>query len=196
MEFIKFLTEFVKHPQNIGAITPSSKRLAVKIVDTINFEEAKYIVELGPGTGSFTKEVMKRKKKQTVLILIESNEVFVKELQKQFNGDKSVVIIHGLAENIKKYMGKLHIEKVDYVLSGLPFTSLSKKVSSCILKNVKDSIQENGQFILFQYSLVKKSYIQTFFPDILIKKVWLNIPPVYVFLCKKERRFTVINGGI
>ncbi|QWI72945.1 methyltransferase (plasmid) [Bacillus mycoides] len=196
MKCIKFLTEFVKNPQNIGAITPSSERLAVKMVETINFEEAKYIVELGPGTGPFTKEVMKRKKKQTLLILIESNEVFVKELQKQFHGDKSVVIIHGLAENIKKYMGKLHIEKVDYVLSGLPFTSLSKKVSSCIIKNVKDSIQENGQFIIFQYSLAKKSCIQTFFPNILIKRVWLNIPPAYVFLCKKERRFTVINGGI
>ena len=48
------------------------------MVDAIDFDVAKCIVELGPGTGSFTKEIMKRKKKRTTFILIEINEVFSK----------------------------------------------------------------------------------------------------------------------
>ncbi|PRP96638.1 hypothetical protein TUN_33020 [Bacillus sp. M21] len=64
MQLITFLSEFIKNPKNTGAIAPSSKILATKMVDTINFETAKCIVELGPGTGVFTKEIIKRKKKE------------------------------------------------------------------------------------------------------------------------------------
>lgn len=186
MQLITFLTEFIKHPKNTGAIAPSSNILSKKMVDAINFEKAKYIVELGPGTGSFTREIMKRKKVETIFILIEVNEVFFKKLQKQFEGDASVIVIHGSAENIQKYMKELQIEKVDYILSGLPFTSLPKEVSLRILQNVMEALQESGEFITFQYSLVKKECIQAFFPEISLKKVWFNFPPAYVFSCRRE----------
>ena len=168
MQFITFLSEFIKHPKNTGAIAPSSNILAKAMVDAIDFDVAKCIVELGPGTGSFTKEIMKRKKKRTTFILIEINEVFFKKLQKQYE--------------------ELQINGVDYVLSGLPFTSLPKEESSRILNNVMESLRENGKFITFQYSLVKKGFIEAFFPDIQLKKVWFNFPPAYVFSCKKSVR--------
>ncbi len=159
------------------------------MVDVIDFHRAKCIVELGPGTGVFTKEIMKRKKKETIFLLIEINEVFCKELKRKYKDEQNVIVEHGSAENIKKYMEEFHIECVDYVLSGLPFTSLPEEVSKRILNNVMEkSIQENGEFITFQYSLVKKGFIQHFFPEIKLEKVWLNFPPAYVFSCKKELR--------
>lgn len=185
MQLITFLTQFIKQPKNTGAIAPSSKILAKKMVEAINFEEAQCIVELGPGTGSFTSEIMKRKKNETKCILIEINEVFCKELQERFKDDSSVCVIHGSAENVTKYVEELNIDKIDYVLSGLPFTSLPANVSSRILHNVKGVLRENGEFITFQYSLVRKSFIQTFFSEISLKKVWFNIPPAYVFSCRK-----------
>ncbi|WP_242144262.1 MULTISPECIES: class I SAM-dependent methyltransferase [unclassified Bacillus cereus group] len=194
MKFITFLTEFVKHPKNVGAIAPSSNRLAKKMVGTINFEEAKYILELGPGTGAFTKEIIKRKKEHTIFILIEINEVFYENLQKQFKNDSNVFVIHGSAENIKKYIKELQIEKVDYILSGLPFTSLPIDVSSRILSSVMESLREDGEFITFQYSLAKKAFIQHFFQEISFKKVWLNLPPAHVFNCRKRMRGETSHG--
>ncbi|PRP96639.1 hypothetical protein TUN_33030 [Bacillus sp. M21] len=85
-------------------------------------------------------------------------------------------------------MKELNIECIDYVLSGLPFTSLPKEVSVRILSNVMELIHDNGKFITFQYSLLKKGVIQRFFPEITLKKVWLNFPPAYVLSCKKEAR--------
>lgn len=52
MQFIMFLTEFIKNQKNIGAISPSSKKFSKQMVETICFEKAQCIVELGPG--SFT----------------------------------------------------------------------------------------------------------------------------------------------
>ena len=175
MQLITFLHEFIKHPKHTGAIAPSSKILAC-------------IVELGPGTGVFTKEIMKRKKQETIFLLIEINEVFCKELKRKFKDEQNVIVVHGSAENIKEYMGEFPIESVDYVLSGLPFASLPEEVSKRILNNTMEAIHENGEFITFQYSLVKKGFIQHFFPQITLEKVWLNFPPAYVFSCKKELR--------
>ncbi len=53
MRLITFLHEFIKHPKHTGAVAPSSKILAKKMVDVIDFNKAKCIVELGPGTGGF-----------------------------------------------------------------------------------------------------------------------------------------------
>ncbi len=46
MQLITLLIEFIKHPKHIGAIAPSSKILAEKMVDAIDFEDARYIVEI------------------------------------------------------------------------------------------------------------------------------------------------------
>lgn len=183
MQFITFLTEFIKHPKTIGAISPSSKKLAYKMVQPICFETAQCIVELGPGMGSFTKELVKRKKPATWLVLIEHNPIFCEKLRREFVNEANVVVINGSAENLKHYMTELNIENIDYIISGLPFTSLKAEVSCSILKNVKDCLH-NGKFITFQYSLVKKAFFNTYFEDISHEKVWINLPPAYVLSCQ------------
>lgn len=50
------------------------------------FENVKFILEYGPGTGVFTEELIKRKREDTVLLVIELNEILkntVKILKKE-----------------------------------------------------------------------------------------------------------------
>ena len=61
MQLITFLHEFIKHPKHTGAIAPSSKILARKMVDVIDFHRAKCIVELGPGTGFYEGDYEEKK---------------------------------------------------------------------------------------------------------------------------------------
>ncbi|KPN95167.1 class I SAM-dependent methyltransferase [Lysinibacillus sp. ZYM-1] len=183
MHFITFLTEFIKHPKTIGAISPSSKKLAHKMVQPICFENAQCIVELGPGMGSFTKELVKRKKPETLLVLIEHNTTFCEKLRQQYKHETNVLVINGSAENLMQYLAQFNIGEIDYVISGLPFTSLEAEVSCSILKNVQGCLQ-NGKFITFQYSLVKKSFFQKYFEFISHEKVWINMPPAYVLSCQ------------
>lgn len=182
---ITFLTEYIRHPRTTGAIAPSSRYLARKMAEQIDYKNTKTIVELGPGTGVFTKEILKRKAPGTTLILIEINETFVKQLQKQFKDIPNLHIIHGSAEYMRDYLKELHLPTIDVVLSGLPFTSMPAPVSTNILKRVSEVLDEDGSFITFQYSLVKKAFIQQFFQNIKFKKVWGNLPPAYVLSCKK-----------
>lgn len=182
--WVKFLMEYFKSPRTVGAVAPSSRKLAEKMADDIDFEKAKCIVEYGPGTGVFTERLIRKIKKHTLLMLVEYNEEFCKQLEEKYRDYNNVVIINDSAENVDKHLKKYNIDEVDYVVSGLPFASLPKSMSNKILKKTKDILKKNGLFITFQYTLLKKGYIGSYFEDISFERVVLNIPPAYVLKCQ------------
>lgn len=55
-----FLKNFIKQPRQIGSIIPSSNKLSRKMVEQIDFEKAKYVIELGPGTGCYTRKNIRK----------------------------------------------------------------------------------------------------------------------------------------
>ena len=184
MKKTNFLKQYLKNPRRVGAVAPSSKWLAEKMVSDIDFEHAKCIVEYGPGTGVFTEKLLEKKKPDTVLLLLEINKDFYRQLRKKYKTNDNFKIAHGSAENVDKYLNKLGISRVDYVVSGLPFASLPKNTSENILKKTGEILGKEGLFITFQYTLLKKAFIARYFKNIEHKRVLLNIPPAYVLKCR------------
>ena len=89
-----------------------------------------------------------------------------------------------ILQNLDKYLKKFGISKVDYIVSGLPFTSLDKEISNAILEKTKNIVNQDGaKFITFQYSLVKIGLFKQYFNDIDKDRVIANIPPAYVLRC-------------
>ena len=184
MDVKYFIKQYVKNPRTVGAIAPSSEKLACKMVEDINFINATCIIEYGPGTGVFTEKILNKKKDSTIFIAIEYNSVFYRLLKEKFKHEKNFILINDSAENLKKYLNKYNIDKVDYVVSGLPFASLPDAMSKKILDITKDILKANGEFITFQYSLFKMKLFRMYFERIKKKKVFLNLPPAYVLKCK------------
>ena len=177
-------TEFLKHPRKIGAIAPSGKHLSAKMMIPIDFTSAKVIIEYGPGTGSFTKELIARRKPGTVLILIEQNKVFCEQLRASFDSLPNLFIMHGSAENVGQYLEACGVHSADYIVSGLPFTSLPAAVSDNILNATKLVLGQDGKFITFQYSLVKKKFMEKYFQVMNCRRVIKNLPPAFVLVMK------------
>lgn len=185
---MSFLIEYLKHPCKIGAVAPSSKYLAKKMVAPISFSKAGCIVEYGPGTGVFTEEIMKHKRENTIFLIIEQNEAFYLELYKKYHNQKNVYLCHGNADQVANFMKQYQISKVDYVVSGLPFASLPSRVSRQILKTTNVILRENGKFITFQYTLWKKKLFLDFFHIKSVSFEGRNLPPAFVLtMTKKER---------
>lgn len=179
-----FLLEYIKNPRKVGAVAPSSRYLAEGMIEAIDFENAQCIVEYGPGTGVFTEKILARVQEHTTVILIELNKNFYDELKNRYGYKKNVIILNESAENIDNILRKYNIKKMDYVVSGLPFASLPAEVSENILTKTRVLLDENGDFITFQYSLFKKKFIQKFFDRMNTKLVVRNLPPAYVLDCK------------
>lgn len=181
---MNFLIEYIKNPRTIGAVAPSGKSLSEKMIMPINFDSAKVIVEYGSGTGSFTRELVIRRRPDTVLILIEQNKNFCRELKRIFRNQPNLHIINGSAENVSKYLADYGFENADYIVSGLPFTSLPEKISDSILTATKKAIRSRGRFITFQYSLVKKKFFERYFRIAGCLKEIKNLPPAYVLVMR------------
>lgn len=182
----QFFLEFLKSLRNIGAVAPSGAFLAKKMMKPIRFERAKCIVEYGPGTGIFTRELIRRKKKGAKLLLIEQNESFFRKLKERYEGHEGVLIVNGSAEYVKEYMEQYGMESVDYIVSGLPFTSLPVRTSEQILTATRKAIGAEGRFLTFQYSMAKKKFFQQYFhiADCLFEL--RNLPPAYVLVMRQK----------
>ncbi|WP_028392568.1 class I SAM-dependent methyltransferase [Bacillus cihuensis] len=183
MNVFRFIQQYFKHPRFVGAMIPSSKELAKQMVAPICFEKATCIIEYGPGTGVFTEEIIKNKHPETILLVIEVNESFYRILKDKYKHMDKVFIVHGSAEDVAHIKEQYAISKVDYIVSGLPFTSLPLMISRNILQQTNKILTKEGKFITFQYSKVKQNFFRTFFGNIQIKKVYWNVPPAFVFTC-------------
>lgn len=176
--------QFIRHPRTIGAIAPSGKALAAKMMESVCFSRARCIVEFGPGTGSFTRELIRRKRKNTKLLVIEQNPVFYKKLKEAFESEQNVYLIHGDAQQVNSYLSQYGFQTADYIISGLPFTSLPKAVSENILLATQKAIGAKGRFLTFQYSLAKQKFFMEYFTMTGRLLEFRNLPPAYVLVMK------------
>lgn len=183
MKQLSFVKQYLMKPRSVGAILPSSKYLANKMMEGIDFNRATCIVEFGPGTGIFTDALLSRRKKNTKLILFETNHEFCAILKEKYQNESNLYIYHASAECIEEHLLHHDIQSVDYIVSGLPFASLPSHVSTQILHETKRYLKNNGQFITFQYTLFKKKFIGKYFRNIRTKRVFRNVPPAYVLFC-------------
>lgn len=185
-----FFIEYIKHPQTIGAVVPSSKYLAENMIKNIDWTNCSAIAEYGAGTGVFTAGVIRHRKKGTKFLVVEQNERFYNILCKRFGKCRDVFIIHGDARNLEKYMSKYNIDKIDCIISGLPFASLPSDISDRILASTKRILSKNGgKFITFQYTLFKKKLFERFFDIEDISVALCNLPLAFVLtMIPKDKR--------
>lgn len=184
----QFLREYLSAPGTIGAVAPSSRHLAASMTSSVDFDKARCIVEYGAGTGVFTREVAAGKKQDTTYIVIEQNDRFYEILKKQFHGIPGMVLIHGDAGNVCGFLREQRFQYADYIISGLPFTSLPRQVSHRILAQTQKAIGMEGVFTTFQYTLLRKTFLENYFNIRRITRVWRNLPPAYVLDMKSKCR--------
>ena len=186
IEKIEFIYQFLNKPKTIGSIIPSSKYLSKKILSFVDFSKSGIVLlEYGAGTGPFTSEIVKYLKPTDQLIVIELNPKFATYLKEKFKNYKNVKIYEDCVANTKKILEKEGVKEVDYIISGIPFSSLPKDVTQDILVNTKSIMSNTTLFLTFQYSKFKKSTFEKYFKIIDIKFVLQNIPSAYVFSMHK-----------
>ena len=105
-------------------------------------------------------------------------------LKRRYRKEENMVIVHGSAEKADVILKKNGIDHADYIVSGLPFTSLPKEISLNIFDATKKVLGEKGVFITFQYTLVKKKFFEEHFEFADCIHVMKNLPPAYVFVLK------------
>ena len=177
-----FVAEFFRNPTTVGSLVPSSRELTDKVMASIDFATARCIVEYGPGTGVFTDVILQRRRAETVVLLVEVNEQFCRLLQERYAGQPNVYVVLGSADKTGEYLRELNAPRAEYVVCGLPFSSLPLRLGWRILEHTRHVLWPEGKLILFQYSLQNTKLFERFFYLLGREHVLLNLPPAYVMV--------------
>ncbi len=189
-----FLRRFLKSPRSVGSIAPSSRFLAVKMVEAVEWRPGVKVVEFGPGTGPFTEEISRRLPESGRYLGIERDPVFVKILKQRFPAlDVQCESVTELLE-IASRRGLL---PVDHIVSGLPFASLPADLTLQILDATVSALRPGGTFTTFQYvhayqlpaARSFRGEMRRRLGPISARKIeLLNFPPAFVFTWRKDGR--------
>ena len=179
-ETLRFLGQCAANIRTTGAVMPSGPYLAKMMVTAMGtIQPGQVIIELGPGTGVFTRELRKRYPGHQI-IAIEFNDQFALRLREMM---PDVTVVTGCASKIREHLKQLNIpvESVGSVISGLPLLSLPHELSVNIFNSIADVLNPGQRYVQFTYS---KRMWRRFQPPGFrfdpTHMVWLNLPPAVV----------------
>lgn len=176
-----FFKGFLKHPVMVGSIIPSSDKLIAKMLDRVDWANCKVFVEYGPGVGTFTRTILDRLGPDAVLIAIDTNADFIDYLRREIT-DPRLRVVRGSAADVRRIVADLGHERADYVLSGLPFSTLPDGVGARIAAETSAVLKPDGAFLIYQFSARVVDFIAPHFARIERGFEWINIPPVRWFV--------------
>lgn len=180
-----FLQGFFKHPVMVGSIIPSSAKLIRKMLGPVDWDNCKVFVEYGPGVGTFCRAVLERLGPNAKYIAIDTNADFVAYLRRTIV-DPRFSAIHGSAADVNAIVADHGEAHADYVLSGLPFSTLPPGVGDAIAAATQKVLRPEGQFLVYQFNPNVRNFLTPHFPRIDHAMEWWNVPPAQLWWAWKD----------
>ena len=177
---LQFLRGFLKHPVMVGSIIPSSKTVIERMLAPVDWETTKLFVEYGPGVGTFTRPILEKLGPEATLLTIDTNPEFNDFLRESLD-DKRLVAVTGSAAEVEKILADRGFKHADYVLSGIPFSTLPPGLGEAIGEATAKVIRPGGAFLVYQFSPKVFEFIKPWFDRVDRGFEWLNVPPASLF---------------
>lgn len=174
-----FIQEFLKHPLQIGSIIPSSRFLERRIAEAAGVASAKVIIELGPGIGGITREMLREMPQNAKLLSVEINPHFNK-LVSRIEDDRLITHL-GSASELGKIVSDYDLDPPDAIVSGIPFSTMSRSLGSKILKEISSLLPPNGRFVAYQVNSHVAALCQPYLGAAQTSTELFNIPPMRIF---------------
>jgi len=175
-----FFEGFLKHPVMVGSIIPSSRFTIAKMLGPVKWDECRLFVEYGPGVGTFCRPVLERLRRDGALIVIDTNPLYIDYLRATISDSRFTAVLGSAAdvEDIVRAHGHDH---ADYVLSGLPFSTLPDGVGPRIAEATWRVLRPGGAFLVYQFSAKARDYMARHFARIDAGFELLNVLPCQLF---------------
>jgi phospholipid N-methyltransferase len=182
-QLLLFGRNFLKHPKMLGSLIPSSRFLVNHLLAEVDWSRARVFLEYGPGVGTFTTEILRRMRSDAVLIAVETNSDFVRFLRGRVRDDR-LHVVHGSAADADGALARLALTRADYVISGIPYTTMPPELRDLILRKTHAVLDPNGAFLVYQFTRAVLPYLQQTFGFVHEDFEPLNVMPARLFYCR------------
>jgi phosphatidylethanolamine/phosphatidyl-N-methylethanolamine N-methyltransferase len=198
--FIPFLAAVMRSPVTVGAVAPSSSRLAARLASVIPRAGDPVVVELGPGTGSVTAAIEHRLGGRGRQLAVEIDPVLAARLRVEYS---RVEVIVGNAVELDRLLAEHQVSGIDAVLSGLPWSLIDSGAQRAIVEATARSLSPGGSFTTLAYvhalSMTRarrfRELLEDVFDEVLTTRtVWRNLPPAVTYVCRRPQLTQGLSG--
>lgn len=180
-----FLKNAMSNPKQVAYVFPSSPWLVKEVAKVAKLDQAKRIIELGPGTGGTTRAILKQMRSDARLVSVEINPKFIEHMNKTIS-DKRLTITDKGAQNLPEIIKDQGWDDVDVIISGIPFTTLPKGLDLVIIDSIHDTLKPKGTFLAYQLRDHVSKLAEPLFGPYTFKKVeYKNFPPMRIYTWHK-----------
>jgi phospholipid N-methyltransferase len=180
-----FLQGFIEHPVMVGSIIPSSRYTIRKMLAPVNWGECQLFVEYGPGIGTFCRPVLERLPRGGTLIVIDTNPLYIDYLRATITDSRFVPVL-GSAADVEAIIRAQGFDHADYVLSGLPFSTLPGQVGPAIAAATHRALRPGGAFLVYQFTARARDFMAKHFARIDAGFELRNVLPCTLYWGWKE----------
>jgi phospholipid N-methyltransferase len=134
------------------------------------------VLELGSGSGALTANIIPKLADPKQLTCVELDQELTQICQNKFPDIRIITAdIQSVLEQENSY---------DIIISGIPFAAMEPARRQQIFELIKQRLQPDGKFIMFQYSIYTRRELQQIFGNLKTDFTPWNIPPAFVFTCE------------
>ncbi len=188
-EKITFFKNFIQQPSRVGAVAPSSKALVKMMIESFEWSDISHVIEYGPGTGVFTEAIVKNIEDGATFFAIEQSTEMVAATKQRC---PSAQVYCDSVTNVRELCKRESIDKVDAIVSGLPWASFPSSLQHEIMGSITEVLRPGGKFATFAYwqglalpagQRFASKLRDTFSIVERSPTVWKNLPPAFVYRC-------------
>jgi phospholipid N-methyltransferase len=145
-----FFRGFLEHPAMVASVVPSSQATIDAMLAKVDWSRCRLFVEYGPGVGTFTTRILECLPPDARLLAIDTNPRFVAFLKKTIDDPRFEVVL-GSAADVERLVREAGHAEADYVISGLPFSSLPPAIAERIVAATYAVLRDGGAFMTYQF---------------------------------------------
>ena len=179
---LRFLRALIARPKNIGAVAPSSRALGRAIARQLDTDSHGPVLELGPGTGVITAEILNHGIAPERLTVIEYDPDFAAAIAARFHG---VHVIQGDAFDLKRTLGARHLEPFAAIVSGIPLLNFPVPRRLALMEALAGQMAPGAPLIQFSYGMHAPVVPPSGHSVHCAARVWANLPPARVWVYRK-----------
>lgn len=171
-----FFRGFLEHPGMVASVVPSSQATIEAMLAKVDWDRCRLFVEYGPGVGTFTTRILDSLPEGATLLAIDTNPRFVDFLRKSID-DPRLKVVLGSAEDVESIVRAAGHARADYVISGLPFSSLPPELAERIVAASYAVLRDGGAFMTYQFRPTARDLTEARFDRTDRGLALFNIPP-------------------
>lgn len=189
---VRFFRSWAENPLTTGAVSPSSPDLARRMASFIEADGEGKVLELGPGTGVVTKEILRHGVAAGNVVAVEYNREFCRLLQRRH---PDMAVVEGDAYALKETLEGMEPGSLSSIVSSLPLFTKPKHERRALIDDALTLLKPGAPFIQFSYAL---------FPPVAPEAGWctlqrtgwiiMNLPPARVWIYR--RPFAISPSGL